>query len=248
MGLRGRRGRLPRSTGCSVRAGPRWRPHFPVKPVWAELTLAGAVAVAIIGFVWILNSYEIPVRRLERMFAGPREVMGGLHGGLRLSDFGASSDTLAIPIGRSSHSERVLALHLTPMRQSCEGRRNCRAPVTKLLWSRSFAIVGDFSGAISAVALLRADLPLDRHPHSCERALRCDRRRVSGGTALSGLGTIFAAIPRPALIMQSCQSGYGHVGVDRHPLPNIVGGIVLGASRSGSTSIYRKRTGAEAME
>ena len=46
------------------------RHHFPVKPVWAELTIAGAVAVAIIGFVWILNSYEIPVRRLERMFAG----------------------------------------------------------------------------------------------------------------------------------------------------------------------------------
>src|SRR6056297_1796374 len=44
------------------------RHDFPVKPVWAEAVLAAVIGVAILGFVWILNSYEIPERRLERMF------------------------------------------------------------------------------------------------------------------------------------------------------------------------------------
>ncbi|MEL7466790.1 MAG: sugar ABC transporter permease, partial [Pseudomonadota bacterium] len=41
---------------------------FPVKPLWAELTLIGVAVGAIIGFVAVLNSYEIPTRRLQRMF------------------------------------------------------------------------------------------------------------------------------------------------------------------------------------
>ena len=40
---------------------------FPVKPIWAELTLSGITAVAIMGFIWILNSYEIPAARLRRI-------------------------------------------------------------------------------------------------------------------------------------------------------------------------------------
>jgi D-xylose transport system permease protein len=33
--------------------------EFPVKPVWAELVIGAIIAVAILGFVAILNSYEM---------------------------------------------------------------------------------------------------------------------------------------------------------------------------------------------
>ena len=48
---------------------------FPVKPVWAEAVLALLVAGGILGFIYILNSYEIPTRRLARMFEARGEVM-----------------------------------------------------------------------------------------------------------------------------------------------------------------------------
>ncbi|MEL6206213.1 MAG: sugar ABC transporter permease, partial [Pseudomonadota bacterium] len=48
---------------------------FPVKPLWAELTLAAITAGAILGFVAVLNAYEIPERRLARMFEARGEVM-----------------------------------------------------------------------------------------------------------------------------------------------------------------------------
>ena len=37
---------------------------FPVKPMWAEMTLAGIAVVAILGFIALLNCYDIPIRRL----------------------------------------------------------------------------------------------------------------------------------------------------------------------------------------
>ena len=43
--------------------------EFPVKPVWAEALLGTIGTAAILGFVWILNSYDIPKARLARMFA-----------------------------------------------------------------------------------------------------------------------------------------------------------------------------------
>ncbi|MDN3721424.1 sugar ABC transporter permease [Roseibium salinum] len=48
---------------------------FPVKPVWAEFTMAGITSVAILGFVWILNSYEIARPRLERIFEARGETL-----------------------------------------------------------------------------------------------------------------------------------------------------------------------------
>ena len=41
---------------------------FPVKPIWAEYTIAAILVAAILGFVWTLNSYEVPIGRLKRVF------------------------------------------------------------------------------------------------------------------------------------------------------------------------------------
>ena len=49
--------------------------EFPVKPLWAEAVMAVIVSGAILGFVGILNAYEIPSRRLARLFEARGEVM-----------------------------------------------------------------------------------------------------------------------------------------------------------------------------
>ena len=49
--------------------------EFPVKPVWGEFLLAGVATVSILGFVAILNAYDVPSRKLERVFEARGEVM-----------------------------------------------------------------------------------------------------------------------------------------------------------------------------
>ena len=53
----------------------KMRHDFPVKPLWAEGAVAAIVVGGITGFIAILNSYQIPERRLERMFEARGEVM-----------------------------------------------------------------------------------------------------------------------------------------------------------------------------
>jgi D-xylose transport system permease protein len=48
--------------------------EFPVKPVWANSSGA-IIAVTILGFVAILNAYEIPTARLQRIFEARGEVL-----------------------------------------------------------------------------------------------------------------------------------------------------------------------------
>jgi len=48
---------------------------FMVKPAWAEVAMGGIVAVAILGFVEILNAYQIPILRLKRMFKAAGKVL-----------------------------------------------------------------------------------------------------------------------------------------------------------------------------
>lgn len=48
---------------------------FPVKPGWAEVTMGVITTGAILGFVWVLNAYDIPTARLERIFEARGETM-----------------------------------------------------------------------------------------------------------------------------------------------------------------------------
>ena len=48
---------------------------FPVKPLWAEGAVGALVVAAIMGFIWLLNSYEVPRRVLERDFEARGEVL-----------------------------------------------------------------------------------------------------------------------------------------------------------------------------
>jgi len=211
---------------------------FPVKPMWAEVLIAGIALVAIFGFVWTLNSYQVPVRRLARMFEARGEVMpeGYTEGyGVPFSVLLliAVATVMTIIAQQTRLGRYIFATGGNPEAAMLSGIN------TRLLTVKIFAIVG-FLCALSAVV---ASARQNFHSNDIGTLdeLRVIAAAVIGGTALSGgIGTIYGAI-LGALIMQSLQSGMAMVGVDA-PYQNIVVGIVL-VFAVYVDIIYRKRTG-----
>lgn len=214
---------------------------FPVKPLWAEGAIAGLITVGILGFVAILNAYQIPVRRLERMFEERGEVMPE---GFTASYGLPISVLLLIAIAvfmtvlarRTRLGRYIFATGGNPDAAELSGIN------TRLLTVKIFAMVG----ALCAISAVVASARLANHSNDIGTLdeLRVIAAAVIGGTALSGgIGTIHGAI-LGALIMQSLQSGMAMVGVDA-PFQNIVVGIVLVVAVL-IDIIYRKRTGGKA--
>ena len=214
--------------------------EFPVKPLWAEGALAVIISGAILGFVAILNAYEIPSRRLARMFEARGEVMpeGFTQSyGIPISVLLliAVAVVMTIVARRTRLGRYIFATGGNPDAAELSGIN------TRLLTVKIFAIMG-FLCALSAVV---ASARLTNHTNDIGTLdeLRVIAAAVIGGTALSGgFGTIYGAI-LGALIMQSLQSGMAMVGVDA-PFQNIVVGSVLVAAVF-IDIVYRKRVGAK---
>jgi D-xylose transport system permease protein len=211
---------------------------FPVKPVWAEFAIAGTIAAAILGFVAVLNAYEVPAARLRRMFADRGETMpdGFTTGyGLPISVFLLIIVVVAMTFvaQRTRLGRYIYATGGNPEAAQLAGIR------TRLLTVKIFAIVGLLCALSAVVASARQTF------HSNDIGtldeLRVIAAAVIGGTALAGgIGTIYGAV-LGALIMQSLQSGMAMVGVDA-PYQNIVVGVVL-VFAVWVDLLYRKRTG-----
>lgn len=211
---------------------------FPVKPVWAEITLSAISAGAILGFIAVLNSYQIPIGRLRRIFAERGEEMpeGYTEGyGLPISVL----LLIVIAIGMTILARRtrlgryIFATGGNPDAAELSGIN------TRLLTVKIFALMG----ALCAVSAVVASARLTNHTNDIGTLdeLRVIAAAVIGGTALAGgVGTIYGAI-LGALIMQSLQSGMAMVGVDA-PYQNIVVGSVL-VFAVWIDIVYRKRTG-----
>ena len=212
---------------------------FPVKPVWAEGVIAALAAIGILGLVATLNAYDIPSRRLERMFEARGAVMPEGYTasyGLPISVLLliAIAIVMTIIARRTRLGRYIFATGGNPDAAELSGIN------TRLLTVKVFALMG----ALCAISAVVASARLTNHSNDIGTLdeLRVIAAAVIGGTALAGgIGTIYGAI-LGALIMQSLQSGMAMVGVDA-PLQNIVVGSVLVAAVLLDT-IYRKRTGA----
>jgi D-xylose transport system permease protein len=213
---------------------------FPVKPVWAELTLYGVITASIVGFIAVLNAYLIPERRLQRMFEARGEVLPeGLTVGYGLPISVLILILVAIVLSivakRTRFGRYIFATGGNPDAAELSGIN------TRRLTVKIFALMG-FLCALSAVV---ASARLSNHSNDIGTLdeLRVIAAAVIGGTALSGgFGTIYGAIIG-ALIMQSLQSGMAMVGVDA-PFQNIVVGTVLVLAVF-IDIIYRRRVGAK---
>ncbi len=211
---------------------------FTVKPLWAEVALALIAVGAIMGFVAILNAYEVPTRRLARIFAARGEEMPEGYTeayGLPISVLLLIVVAIAMTIiaQRTRFGRYIFATGGNPDAADLSGIN------TRLLTVKIFALVG----VLCAISAIVASARLTNHSNDIGTLdeLRVIAAAVIGGTALSGgIGTIYGAI-LGALVMQSLQSGMAMVGVDA-PLQNIVVGLVLVVAVL-IDIIYRRRTG-----
>ncbi|MCP4819164.1 MAG: sugar ABC transporter permease, partial [Shimia sp.] len=214
------------------------RHGFTVKPLWAEGVLAGIISAAILGFVAVLNAYEVPTRKLKRIFEAQGEVMPEGYTqayGIPISVLLLIAIAIAMTIlaRRTRLGRYIFATGGNPDAAELSGIN------TRLLTVKIFALVG----ALCAISAVVASARLGNHSNDIGTLdeLRVIAAAVIGGTALAGgVGTIHGAI-LGALIMQSLQSGMAMVGVDA-PLQNIVVGAVLVLAVL-IDIIYRKRTG-----
>ena len=214
--------------------------EFPVKPVWAEWLLGAVISVAILGFVAVLNAYQVPERRLARMFEARGEVMpeGFTQGyGMPISVLVLVIVAICMTViaQRTRFGRYIFATGGNPDAAELSGIN------TRMLTVKIFTLMG----VLCAISAVVASSRLANHSNDLGTLdeLRVIAAAVIGGTALSGgIGTIYGAI-LGALIMQSLQSGMAMVGVDA-PLQNIVVGAVLVFAVFIDIQ-YRKRTGAK---
>ncbi len=213
---------------------------FPVKPMWAEISLAAICTAAIAGFVAILTNYEVPERVVAREPAKYGcEVAEGCTAvyGLPISVLLllAIAIVMTVIARRTRFGRYIFATGGNPDAAELSGIN------TKFLTVKIFALMG----VLCAISAVVASSRLANHSNDLGTLdeLRVIAAAVIGGTALSGgIGTIYGAI-LGALIMQSLQSGMAMVGVDA-PLQNIVVGGVLVLAVFIDIQ-YRKRTGAK---
>ncbi len=213
---------------------------FAVKPLWAEAVMALIITGAVLGFVATLNAYEIPIRRLERLFQARGETLPEGYTafyGLPVSVLVLIVVAIAMTIVamRTRFGRYVFATGGNPDAAELSGIN------TRWLTVKVFALMG----AMTAISAVVASARLTYHSNDIGTLdeLRVIAAAVIGGTALSGgFGTIYGAI-LGALIMQSLQSGMAMVGVDA-PLQNIVVGSVLVLAVL-IDIYYRRKTGAK---
>ncbi|MGF1658764.1 MAG: sugar ABC transporter permease [Rubrimonas sp.] len=211
---------------------------FPVKPLWAELTVGAILLGLIVSFTAIMNAYDVPQRAAERLYQSR---------GLTLPEGMILSHGIAVPViivlivavamtviaRRTRFGRYVFAAGGNPDAADLAGVD------TRKLTVKVFALMG-FLTAIAAV-IASARLQSAANDLGTLDELRVIAAAVIGGTALSGgIGTIYGAI-LGALVMQSLQSGMAMVGVDA-PLQSIVVGVVLVVAVLADI-VYRRRVG-----
>jgi D-xylose transport system permease protein len=212
--------------------------EFPVKPVWAEILMGAIIAATIIGFVAVLNAYQIPTARLERIYEARGQILpeGTVAGyGIPISVLVLILIVIVMTIiaRRTRLGRYIFATGGNPEAAELAGIN------TRLLTVKVFAIMG----VLCAISAVVASSRLTFHSNDIGTLdeLRVIAAAVIGGTALAGgIGTIYGAV-LGALIMQSLQSGMAMVGVDA-PYQNMVVGSVLVLAVF-IDILYRRRTG-----
>ncbi|MEZ5780254.1 MAG: sugar ABC transporter permease [Rhizobiaceae bacterium] len=215
----------------------RQRFKFPQRPAWAEIFLGTVACAAILGAVWVVNSYPWPIN-IARRYAEENGIAIP-EGGLYIAHGIAIPVLLAMVVGivmtfvttRTRFGRYVFAIGGNPEAASLAGIK------TRWVTMKIFMLMG-FLVSISA-AISTARLNAATNSQGTLDELLVIAAAVIGGTSLAGgSGTIIGAM-LGALLMQSLSSGMVLLGIDT-PLQNIVVGGVLVVAVWLDT-IYRKR-------
>jgi D-xylose transport system permease protein len=202
----------------------RRRFGFRLRPMWAVVTLGVAGCIAVIGAVWVMNSYYLP-ENVARQVAEQQGLFwpeGGLQIPLGISYPVLIALAMMLIMGFVANRRRfgryVYSIGGNP--EAAElGGINTRWTIVK-----TFMVMGMLVGVAAAVTVARLNAATSGLGTLAE--LYVIAAAVIGGTSLSGgLGTIPGAV-LGALVMQSLQSGMVLMRVDA-PLQDIVVGTVL---------------------
>lgn len=202
----------------------RLRFNFPLRPVWAEASLAVMGCGLAIGAVWVANSYPWPIRIAENY--AEANGMAVPEGGLFIAHGIAIPVLIALGVGvvmtfistRTRFGRYVFAMGGNPEAAELAGIN------TRWVTVKIFMLMGALCAIAAAISSARLNAATNAMGTLDE--LYVIAAAVIGGTSLAGgVGTIAGAL-LGALVMQSLQSGMVLMGLDS-PLQSIVVGMVL---------------------
>jgi D-xylose transport system permease protein len=216
----------------------RRRYGFPLRPIWADVTLGAIGSLAVAAAVWVANSYPWPPALAEK-FAQDN--------GIPIPPGGLQIPTgIAIPVLIAIGIAVVMTILATRRRfgryvYSIGG--NPEAAVlaginTRLTIVKTFIAMGMLAAIAAAVTSARLNAATLGLGTGVE--LQVIAAAVIGGTSFAGgIGTIAGGV-LGAVIMQSLSSGMVLIGVDT-ALQDIVVGLVLVAAVGVDTILRRRR-------
>jgi D-xylose transport system permease protein len=216
----------------------RRRHGFPVRPLWADFTVAAIASFAVAGAIWIANSYPWPPALAQRY-----ATENGIPippGGLVIPTGIANPVLLAVGIAvvmtilatRRRFGRYVYAIGGNPEAADLAGIN------TRLTILKTFVAMGVLAAIAAAVTSARLNAATQGLGVGVE--LQVIAAAVIGGTSLSGgIGTIAGGV-LGAVFMQSLSSGMVLIGVDTSTQDVVVGIVLLGAV--GADTIVRRRS------
>ena len=202
----------------------RQRFNFPLRPMWAEITLLVAGCAAVLGAVAVANNYPWPKGIVNRYAAANNLVVP--EGGLFIAHGIAIPVLIAVCVGiamsfiatRTRFGRYVFAMGGNPEAAELAGIN------TRWVTMKIFILMGMLCAIAGAISTARLNASTNAQGTLDE--LLVIAAAVIGGTSLSGgIGTIAGAMIG-AVVMQSLQSGMVLLGVDA-PFQNVVVGVVL---------------------
>ncbi|WP_137181876.1 sugar ABC transporter permease [Roseomonas sp. AR75] len=209
---------------------------FPVRPAWAEATVAVLAVGAVLSAVLVANSYPLPVgiaRRLVEQSGGTWVAGTFIAHGLAIPVLVAVGVGIVITLLslRTRFGRAVFAIGGNPEAAELSGI-NTRRTIMLV-----FALMGALCGIAACISTARLNAATNAAGSLDE--LYVIAAAVIGGTSLAGGAGTVAGAMLGALVMQSLQSGMVLLGVDA-PMQNIVVGLVLVLAVWLDT-VYRRR-------
>ena len=200
---------------------------FPVQPMWALVTIAGATCAAILAAVWVANNFFFPPA-LAHTYAVANHIPEP-PGGLLIPVGIAVPVLIVIGVGlvmtyiarRRRFGRYVFAIGGNPEAAKLGGIN------TRWTIMLTFIVMGILCAISGAIQSARLDSGVTSLGTSNELAVIA--AAVVGGTSFAGgEGTIFGAI-LGAVVMQSLKSGMGLLGYDAPPQDIAVGAVLIAA-------------------
>jgi D-xylose transport system permease protein len=216
----------------------RRRYGFPLRPVWADVTLGAIGSLAVAGAVWVANSYPWPPA-LAEAYALEHGILIPT-GGLQIPTGIAIPVLIAIGIAvittflarRRRFGRYVYSIGGNPEAAELAGIN------TRLTIMKTFIAMGILAAIAGAVTSARLNAATNGLGTGVE--LQVIAAAVIGGTSFAGgIGTIAGGV-LGAVVMESLSSGMVLMGVDT-AFQDIVIGTVLVAAVGFDTILRRRR-------